>query len=206
VIAAIPRTAISAAQSPRARRGLRRRTGGGPSGTGAAGLSGGPAARGTPAAAGAGGIITTGAGAAAAGGNGSVSASGSEGAGSEAGARALSAAGPKASTGLVPGPVMGAVRTAAVSCSRTSCSIRSASAALRRVPGSLRSKPLITGSSGPACSGGSGSSETTAVRPASTPGRSKGGFPSTAEYSEAPSPHRSAAASARSPRARSGAR
>jgi hypothetical protein len=58
----------------------------------------------------------------------------------------------------------------------------------------------------PAWVAGSGSSATTAVRLASAPAsRSKGPRPSTAAYSETPSPHRSAGGPDRPPRARSGA-
>ena len=63
----------------------------------------------------------------------------------------------------------------------------------------------MTGHSGPAWVAGSGSSVTTAVRIASACSRSNGGWPSTAAYSDAPSPHRSPGAPDGPPRARSGA-
>ena len=62
----------------------------------------------------------------------------------------------------------------------------------------------MTGHSGPARVGGSGSSVTTAVRLASAPSRSNGGRPSTAAYRHAPRAHRSPAVTGFSPRARSG--
>ena len=86
--------------------------------------------------------------------------------------------------------------------SRSKCS---AWAAPRRACGSLRSSLRITGHSVPARIGGSGSSPMIAVRTAFVPSRSKGGRPSTAAYSVAPSDHRSAAGVAGRPPARSGA-
>lgn len=113
-----------------------------------------------------------------------------------------SAVEPRTRRGLGRGPRRGmAVRPAA------RLSSRSASAASIRSSGFLRSSPLITGdSSGPACAAGGGSSATTAVRLASAPAaRSNGPWPSTAAYSDAPSPHRSPAGPDGPPMARSGA-
>ena len=62
-------------------------------------------------------------------------------------------------------------------------------AASRRPAGSLRSRPSITGPSGQAWGDGSSSSATTAVRLASTPSRSNGGWPSTAAKRGTQRPH-----------------
>ena len=75
---------------------------------------------------------------------------------------------------------------------------------LRRA-GSLVSMPWRTGSSGPARSMGAGCSETTDINVAIASPRLKGGRPSTAAYSVAPSDQRSTAGRGSSPLARSGA-
>jgi hypothetical protein len=92
-----------------------------------------------------------------------------------------------------------------VSCSRwIARSAARAWAALSRRPGSLASRPSMTGRSGPARRNGAGPSTRTAVRVASSEPRSKGGLPSTAVNSVAPSENRSQAGPESPPSSRSG--
>ena len=71
-------------------------------------------------------------------------------------------------------------------------SIRSTSSACRRARGSLRSRPVMTGLSGPALTGSGGFSVASAVSEAIAVGRAYGEAPSTAANSVAPSDQRSA--------------
>lgn len=90
--------------------------------------------------------------------------------------------------------------------SAASASICSTSSGLGRCAGSLRSRAVMTGSSGPAFSGSPASSSTTACMVVSGEVRRNGERPSTAVYSVAPSAHRSEDGPGSCPRTRSGAR
>ncbi len=98
------------------------------------------------------------------------------------------------------------VRTCAVRCSRWIA--RNAARAwpiLSRRAGSLASSPSMTGRSGPARRDGAGASTRMAVSVATSEPRSKGGQPSTAVNSVAPSENRSDAGPDAPPSSRSGA-